>query len=99
MNQKREKGRRGDHKPPRQSRLLSEEDREEHDTFDERCKNDRERQDVTGSARVAAGRFSGFGAEKTDADSGGEGGGGNVKVTGDFSEHGWHHDVVVLWVR
>lgn len=80
--------------PPLKESLLSKEDREEHDTFDKRCKNDGEGKDVTSSTWVATGSFSGFRAEETDADSGGEGSGSNVKVAGDFSEECVHISVV-----
>lgn len=67
---------------PEDELLLSKEDREEHDTFDKRCKNDRDRKDGTGCAWVATGGFSCFRAEETDTDSCSESGCGYGEVPG-----------------
>ena len=78
-------------RPRRETELLGEEDREEHDTFDQSGKNDGEREDVTGSTRVTASSFSSFGTQKTDADSGTDGGECNVHVAGQVGEElEWH---------
>lgn len=70
----------------RRRQLLSKEDREEHDTFDQSGQNDRQSQDVTSGARIAAGGFSCFRAEQTNADSGTDGCKSYVEIAGQFSE-------------
>lgn len=67
-------------------RLLSKEDREEHDTFDKSSKNDRKGQNITSSAWVTAGSFSSFGTEDTDANSGSKSSKSNVQVAGNSGE-------------
>lgn len=55
------------------------EDREEYDALDKGCQNDGDGQDIACSTGIAAGGFSGFHAEKTDADAGTESCESNVK--------------------
>jgi hypothetical protein len=64
----------------RQKRLLGEEDREEYDTFDKRCENDRKLEDIAGCTGVAACGFGGFRTENADADGGTDCGKGDVEV-------------------
>ena len=83
----------------RREDLLSKEDREEHDTFDKRCKNDGEGKDVTSSTWVTAGGFSSLCAEKADADSGTDSSEGDVEVAGEFSKNRGHCRIVSLVFR
>lgn len=86
----------------RNARLLSEEDREEHDTFDKSCQNDGQGKDVTSSTWVAASGFSGFRAKKADADCCADSGESNVEVTCKTSslckDRKYGHNSMVVWL-
>ena len=68
---------------------VREEDREEDDTLDQSCEDDRELEDVRGSTGITTGGLSSLGAEKADTDGGTDGSESNVEVTvdGDLCEH------------
>ena len=70
--------------PPAGVEELLDENGDEEGTFDERCKNDGEREDRAGCTRVAAGGFSGFRAEESDAESGADGGHAVLHAAGDY---------------
>ncbi len=83
---------------PVEGRLLSKEDREEHDTFDQSGQNDGQRQDVTSSAWIATSGFSSFRTEQADADSSTDSGQSNVEITGQFSEDRECGHICSVWL-
>lgn len=72
--------------------LLSEEQRENTETFGEGHTDDGLNEDLAGSARIATDGFSGFLADETDADGGTEETEGAGDVASNFSEEEVGHD-------
>jgi len=83
--------------------LFVDEESDKEDPFRQSCEDDGVHQNRGGGTRIAASGFCGLGAEQTDAESGTEGGKGDVDVPLDISKH-WDQGhnvslVVVLLVE